>query len=130
LGLYSDANEAALADVLAAARRVAPPGTRFGIQLAHAGRKAAVQRPWEGGKPLTAADDAWPTVAASAIPFAPGYTTPEALDEGGMARVQGAFVQAAERSVRLGFDVIEIHSTHGYLLDSCLSPITNTRSDQ
>jgi 2,4-dienoyl-CoA reductase-like NADH-dependent reductase (Old Yellow Enzyme family) len=129
LGLYNDANEDALGEVMIAARRVAIPGTRFGIQLAHAGRKAAVQRPWEGGKPLTAAEDAWPTVAASAIPFAKGYSTPAALDDAVMERVRNAFVAAAKRSVRLGFDVIEVHCTHGYLLDSFLSPITNARTD-
>jgi len=130
LGLYSDANEAALARVLAVARRVALPGTKFGIQLAHAGRKASTQRPWEGGGPLGPAEDPWQTVAASAIAFAPGYSTPESLDEAGLARVRDAFVQAARRCVRLGFDVIELHGTHGYLLDTFISPLANTRTDQ
>ena len=129
LGIYSDDNEAALGRVLAAARKVAIPGTRFGIQLAHAGRKASTQRPWEGGGPLGPHDDPWPIVAPSALPFGPGYATPAALDEDGMARVRLAFVRAAQRCVRLGFDMLELHSTHGYLLDEFLSPIANVRTD-
>ncbi len=130
LGLYSDANEAALARVLAAARRVAIPGTRFGIQIGHAGRKASTQRPWEGGKGLGPDQDPWLTFAPSAIPFAEGYATPAALDDAGLLRIKTAFVQAAVRAERLGFDVIELHSTHGYLLDEFLSPHANTRDDR
>jgi len=128
LGLYSDANEAALARVLAAARKVAPAGARFGIQLAHAGRKASCHTPWEGGRPLTGGD-AWQTVAPSAIAFAEGGPPPAALDEAGFERVTAAFRQAAERAVRLGFDAIELHNAHGYLLHSFLSPLSNQRTD-
>ena len=130
LGIYSDANEGALARVLAAARKVAVPSTRFGIQIAHAGRKASTQRPWEGGGPLGPQEDPWRTVAPSVLPFAPGHDVPEALDEDGMDRVRAAFVQAAQRCVRLGFDMVELHSTHGYLIDEFLSPISNIRTDQ
>jgi len=129
LGLYSDANEAALARVLDAARRVAAPGTRFAIQLAHAGRKASCQRPWEGGRPLSREEDPWPVVAPSAIPFADNGPVPEALDAKGLARVVAAFAQAAERAVRLGFDAIELHGAHGYLLHEFFSPLSNRRSD-
>jgi len=129
LGIYSDANEAALARVLAAARKVAIPGTRFGIQLAHAGRKASTQRPWEGGGPLGPHEDPWQTVAPSALPFSPAHNVPTALDEDGLARVRLAFVRAAQRCVRLGFDAVELHCTHGYLLDEFLSPLANTRTD-
>ncbi len=129
LGLYSDANEASIASVLAAARRVAIPGTRFGIQVAHAGRKASTQRPWEGGGPLQVHEDPWPIVAPSPLPFAPGYAVPQELDEEGMTRVRLAFVRAAQRAARLGFDVVELHCAHGYLLDSFLSPIANVRKD-
>jgi 2,4-dienoyl-CoA reductase-like NADH-dependent reductase (Old Yellow Enzyme family) len=129
LGLYSDANEAALARVLDPARRVAAPGTRFAIQIGHAGRKASSQRPWEGGKPLTPAEDAWPTVAPSAVPFNPDGPPPQALDAKGMERITAAFVQAAERAVRLGFDAIELHGAHGYLLHSFVSPLSNFRKD-
>jgi 2,4-dienoyl-CoA reductase-like NADH-dependent reductase (Old Yellow Enzyme family) len=129
LGLYTDDNEAALARVLAAARRVAAPGTRFAIQLAHAGRKASHQPPWMGGRALAPDDDAWQTLAPSAIPFAEGGPPPIALDERGRARITAAFRQAAQRSARLGFDAIELHAAHGYLLHSFISPLSNRRND-
>ena len=130
VGLYSDANERAMARVLAASRAVALPGTLFGIQLGHAGRKASSQRPWEGGGSLQAAQDPWQTVSASAKAFGPNWHTPEALDDAGIEHTVAAFVQAAKRSVRLGFEVIELHMTHGYLVHQFLSPISNTRTDQ
>jgi 2,4-dienoyl-CoA reductase-like NADH-dependent reductase (Old Yellow Enzyme family) len=130
LGLYSDANEAALARALAVARRFAPAGTRFGVQLAHAGRKASVARPWEGGKPLAADADAWTTVAPSALAFADGWPVPEALDEAGIERVITAFVSAAERAARIGFDVVELHGGHGYLVHEFFSPLANHRDDR
>jgi len=129
LGLYSDANEAAIARVLDAARRVAAPGTRFAIQLAHAGRKASCRRPWEGGQPLTAGEDPWATFGPSDFPFAEGGPVPVALDEKGLARVRDAFCHAADRAVRLGFDAIELHMAHGYLLHSFVSPLSNRRRD-
>jgi 2,4-dienoyl-CoA reductase-like NADH-dependent reductase (Old Yellow Enzyme family) len=130
LGLYSDANEAALGRVVAVARRFAPEGTRFGVQLAHSGRKGSVSRPWEGGKPLGADQDPWVAVAPSAIPFTDGWATPEALDEAGIERVIAAFVQAAERAARIGFDVVELHAGHGYLIHQFLSPLANHRDDR
>ena len=129
LGLYCDANEAALARVLDAARRVAAPGTRFAIQIGHAGRKASCQRPWEGGRPLSPSEDPWPTVAPSAVPFTPEGPAPRALDAQGLARVTAAFCQAAERAVRLGFEAIELHGAHGYLLHEFVSPLSNFRKD-
>lgn len=130
LGLYSDANEAALDRVLRAARRVALPGTAFGIQLAHAGRKASAQRPWEGGQALTSEQDPWQTVAPSALRFDEGWHTPDALDDTGLQRIEDAFVQAAQRAVRLGFDLIELHCAHGYLMHEFLSPLANQRHDE
>jgi 2,4-dienoyl-CoA reductase-like NADH-dependent reductase (Old Yellow Enzyme family) len=130
LGLYSDANEAALARVIAIARRWSPSTTRFGIQLAHSGRKGAVTRPWEGGKALTADQDPWTTVAPSSTPFAAGWNTPEALDEVGIERIVQAFVDAAQRAARIGFDVVELHAGHGYLLHQFFSPLSNLRRDE
>ena len=129
LGLYSDANEAALARALDAARRIAAPGTCFAIQLAHAGRKASCQAPFQGGQPLSRGEDPWTVSAPSAIPFADGWAMPEALDGRGLERVIGSFRQAAERSVRLGFGAIELHAAHGYLLHEFLSPLSNKRTD-
>jgi 2,4-dienoyl-CoA reductase-like NADH-dependent reductase (Old Yellow Enzyme family) len=129
LGLYSDANERALARVLDAARGVAAPGTTFAIQLAHAGRKASCQPPFQGARPLSSGEDPWGTVAPSALAFAEGWPIPEALDASGLARVVGAFSQAAERAVELGFDAIELHAAHGYLLHEFLSPLSNRRTD-
>lgn len=128
LGLYSDDNQAAAARTLMSARRVAPPGTLFGIQLAHAGRKASTHVPWEGGGPLKGAD-AWQTVGPSPIPYADGWHVPEALDEAGIRQTTEAFVHAAERAVRAGFDFVEVHFAHGYLLHEFLSPFSNQRTD-
>jgi NADPH2 dehydrogenase len=127
LGLYSDDCEAALARVLAHCRRFG--SARIGIQLAHAGRKASASRPWEGAQPLKAGEDPWETVAASAIPFGPGWHVPREMSAADMAQVREAFVQAAQRAVRAGVDAIELHGAHGYLLHSFLSPISNKRSD-
>jgi 2,4-dienoyl-CoA reductase-like NADH-dependent reductase (Old Yellow Enzyme family) len=129
LGLYSDANEHALARVLAAARSVALPGTRFGIQIAHAGRKGSSQRPWEGGLALSADADPWLTSAPSALPHADGWHVPHALTEQELDRVRDAFVDAGLRAARLGFDVIEMHLAHGYLMHEFHSPIANRRQD-
>jgi 2,4-dienoyl-CoA reductase-like NADH-dependent reductase (Old Yellow Enzyme family) len=130
LGLYSDHNETAIRRTLDAARRVARPGTRFGIQLAHAGRKASVHLPWAGGRPLAGDEDAWQTVAPSPIPFDAGWHVPEALDEAGIERVIAAFAAAAVRAARAGFDFVELHGAHGYLMHEFLSPFSNKRTDR
>jgi len=127
LGLYSDACEAALERVVAHCRRIG--SAKLGIQLSHAGRKASAQRPWEGGKALPSGEDPWPTIAPSAIPFGPGWHMPRAMTEDDMARVRAAFVDAAKRAVRIGFDAVELHLAHGYLLHGFVSPISNTRND-
>ncbi|HWG05913.1 MAG TPA: NADH:flavin oxidoreductase/NADH oxidase [Beijerinckiaceae bacterium] len=129
LGLYSDACEYALGRVLAAARSVALPGTKFALQLAHAGRKGSVHVAWERGKPLTAAEGAWQTLAPSAIPVGEGSPVPEALDEAGIERIIAAFADATRRAVRIGFDAIEMHAAHGYLVHEFHSPISNRRTD-
>ncbi|SFT89527.1 NADH:flavin oxidoreductase/NADH oxidase [Mesorhizobium sp. YR577] len=130
LGLYSDHNEAAARRTLDAARRVAAPGTKFGVQLAHAGRKASNRRPWEGGNALGPDEDPWQIVSASAIAFDEGWQVPEALDEAGIERIVSAFADAAKRAARAGFDFIELHSAHGYLLHQFLSPLSNKRTDK
>ena len=103
---------------------------RLGIQLAHAGRKASSQRPWEGGKALPPGEDPWETLAPSALPFGPGWHTPRAMTEDDIAQVCAAFAAAAARAVRIGFDAIELHLAHGYLAHSFLSPISNRRTDR
>jgi 2,4-dienoyl-CoA reductase-like NADH-dependent reductase (Old Yellow Enzyme family) len=128
LGLWSDANEAALAKVIAAIRRHSP--IPLAIQLGHAGRKASSRKPWEGGAHIPPSDaDGWQTVAPSALPHAPGEAAPVALDEAGLAAIKEAFVAAAKRAHRLGFEAIELHAAHGYLLHQFLSPISNQRPD-
>lgn len=129
-GLYSDHNEAAAKRTLAAARLVSPEGTFFGVQIAHAGRKASCQRPWEGGGPLQPGQDPWETVSASALPFSEGWHTPRALDEAEVDAMVGKYVSAAVRAKRAGFDFIEIHGAHGYLINQFLSPLSNQRTDR
>jgi len=105
-------------------------GAVAGIQLAHAGRKASTDAPWRGGKPLDAAQGGWTAVAPSAIPFDVGYATPAALDESGIRKVIADFVAATQRSRDAGFQVIELHAAHGYLLHEFLSPLSNHRDDR
>ena len=128
MGIYSDHCEAALTRVIDTCHRVG--SAKFGIQLAHAGRKASSQRPWEGAKALPADQDPWPTIGPSAVPFGPGWHTPRAMNEDDMARVRKAFADAAKRAVRVGFDAIELHFAHGYLLHSFVSPLSNKRNDE
>ena len=130
LGLYSDHNEAAAADALTKARRLANPGTIFGPQLAHAGRKASCRRPWEGGGPLKPDQDPWQTVSASALPFDDGYPTPHALTGDEIAAMVEKFAASAVRAARIGYDFVELHGAHGYLLHQFLSPLSNHRTDR
>ncbi|ESY10094.1 NADH:flavin oxidoreductase/NADH oxidase [Mesorhizobium sp. M0615] len=130
LGLYSDDNEAAARRTLDAARRVAAPETKFGIQLAHAGRKASNRKPWEGGGPLQPGEDPWQTVSASAIAYDTGWNVPHALEEDEILQLVERFTQAARRAARAGFDFLELHAAHGYLIFQFLSPLSNQRTDR
>ena len=105
---------------------------KMGIQLAHAGRKASTELPWLGGKPISASEvRGWKTEAPSAIPFAPeGWETPEELDQLGLTRIKEAFVSSAIRADRVGFEFLELHAAHGYLLHQFLSPLSNQRKDE
>jgi len=134
LGIYDDRHVEMLARI---AGFIAKQGAAPAIQLAHAGRKAATQRPWHGGKPLPAkeattgpaGEAAWPIIGPSAIPYDAGYQTPKAADATDITALIAAFVKAAERALRAGFHIIEIHAAHGYLLHSFLSPLSNQRTD-
>lgn len=127
LGLYNDANEAALRDVLTTLRRAAP--VKLAIQLGHAGRKASSHRPWEGGALIPSGDGGWKTIAPSALPHKPGEEAPQAMSIDDIARVTADFVSAARRAASLGIDAIEVHAAHGYLLHQFLSPLSNQRED-
>ena len=127
LGLYSDANERELAKVVAHCRRFG--SAKLGIQIGHAGRKASAQVPWAGGNALGPKEDPWPTLAPSPIPFTENWPVPQMATREDMERIRDAFVATARRALRLGFDLIELHGAHGYLLHSFMSPVSNQRGD-
>jgi 2,4-dienoyl-CoA reductase-like NADH-dependent reductase (Old Yellow Enzyme family) len=127
-GLWDDRTEAAMARVLASVRTHS--NIPLAIQLAHAGRKASTPVPWLGsGQLAPGSATGWQTVAPSALPFADTDAPPLALDIAGLARIRDAFAQSAIRAQRLGFDAIELHAAHGYLLHEFLSPLSNQRTD-
>lgn len=105
-------------------------GASPAIQLAHAGRKASTAAPWDGGKPVAANNGGWQPVAPSAVPFNPEHPAPHALNIDEIRKIRDAFVAGARRAVRAGFDIVEIHGAHGYLLHEFLSPLSNQRTDE
>jgi 2,4-dienoyl-CoA reductase-like NADH-dependent reductase (Old Yellow Enzyme family) len=128
LGLWSDAHIEPLRRVFSF---IAREGSVPGIQLAHAGRKASTSEPWKGGRPVGPEDGGWvPIFAPSAIAFTDGFQVPQALTVSQISTVVQAFVLAAQRAEAAGAKVIEIHSAHGYLLHSFLSPLSNHRNDE
>lgn len=125
-GLYTDAQEAAWARIVAFVH--ANSAAKICLQLGHAGRKGASKLMWDGmDRPLE--EGAWPIISASPLPYYPESQVPREMDRADMDRVRDAFVAAAERGERAGFDMLELHCAHGYLLASFLSPLTNQRSD-
>jgi NADPH2 dehydrogenase len=128
LGLYSDANEAALKPILASVRKHSRAAVA--MQLAHAGRKASSARPWDGGQLIPPDKGGWQAQGPSAVPHKEGEAAPLALDDAGLTRIRNAFVASARRAERLGIDAIEVHGAHGYLLHQFLSPISNKRTDK
>ncbi len=127
LGLYSDANEAALVRTIAGVRKYS--SMPIAIQLAHTGRKGSCTAPWQGGEQIPLARGGWTTYSSSTVPFKDNYEKPVALDAAGMARIRDCFVTATRRSERIGFDAIELHAAHGYLMHQFLSPLANQRTD-
>ena len=128
LGLWSDAHADALDPIVRAMRRHSP--IKIAIQLAHAGRKASSQAPWEGGANIPPGQlRGWQTVAPSSVPHAEDDPAPLELDAEGLARIRDGFVAAARRAHALGLDAIELHGAHGYLLHEFLSPLSNLRED-
>ncbi len=124
-GLYTDAHEAGWKRIVDFIHRESE--AKIGIQLAHAGRKGSCSVPWEGDRPLE--EGAWETLGPSALPFGKGWPSPRQMGPPEMLRVKEQFATAATRAFRAGFDFVELHFAHGYLLSSFLSPLSNQRKD-
>lgn len=126
LGLWNDTQAEAFRRIT---RFLVAQGTVPGIQLAHAGRKASTARPWTGGGPVGPDAHGWTPVAPSAVPFAQGHHLPHELTTGQIRDVVAQFADAARRARAAGFEVVEVHGAHGYLINEFLSPHSNHRTD-
>jgi len=125
-GIYVDAHIASWRPI---AEFIRSHGAVPGMQIAHAGRKASTAPPWTGGKPVSIEDGGWQPVAPSALAFDSGYTVPHELSADEIREIVGAFRKSAERALAAGFEVLEIHAAHGYLLHQFMSPLSNARTD-
>jgi 2,4-dienoyl-CoA reductase-like NADH-dependent reductase (Old Yellow Enzyme family) len=126
-GIYEDAHVESWRPI---AEFIRSHGAVPGMQLAHAGRKASTAPPWTGGKPVSVQEGGWEPVGPSALAFDAGYTVPRELSAAEIAGIVAAFRKSAERALAAGFEVVEIHAAHGYLLHQFLSPFSNTRADE
>jgi 2,4-dienoyl-CoA reductase-like NADH-dependent reductase (Old Yellow Enzyme family) len=126
-GIWKDEHIAMLQRIV---RFVQSQGARAGIQLAHAGRKASMASPLKGERRLTPEEGGWITVAPSPLPFSEKYSTPQSLDRTGIDTIVDAFAASTHRAQAAGFDLLEIHAAHGYLLHEFLSPLSNQRTDE
>jgi 2,4-dienoyl-CoA reductase-like NADH-dependent reductase (Old Yellow Enzyme family) len=127
MGIWSDAHADAIRRIT---RFIGEHGAVPAIQLAHAGRKASTDRPWNGRDGIPPAEGGWEPVAPSPITFAPSYLKPREMSGADIDRVVADFVAAARRALSAGFEAVELHMAHGYLLHEFLSPLSNRRSDQ
>ena len=127
VGLYHDLNEAAMKRAVDLYRGITK--APIGVQLAHAGRKASTQVPWAGGKALGPDESPWQTVAPSALAYDADWHTPRELSVADIRKLVDAFAAAAERARRIGLDLVELHSAHGYLMHQFLTPNANRRTD-
>ncbi|MCA1222379.1 NADH:flavin oxidoreductase/NADH oxidase [Streptomyces sp. 8L] len=126
LGIWNDTQVEAFRRIT---RFLSAQGSVPGIQIAHAGRKASCHAPWEGGGPIAPEDGGWDVVGPSPVPFADGHLVPAELTTEGIAEIVGQFADAARRALEAGFQVVEIHGAHGYLVHEFLSPHSNRRTD-
>jgi 2,4-dienoyl-CoA reductase-like NADH-dependent reductase (Old Yellow Enzyme family) len=127
LGIWHDAHGAALERIV---RFIKMQGSAAGMQLAHAGRKGSTHRPWSGAGAVPESEGGWKPIGPTAEPFAPTYPVPRAMTGSDIDDTVRAFADAARRARHAGFDIVEVHGAHGYLIHEFLSPLSNTRTDQ
>ncbi len=126
LGIWSDGHVEPLRRITAF---IKAQGAAAGLQLAHAGRKASTEVPWKGGAPIGPEHGGWETLAPSAVPFHAEWPAPRAMTTADLALVTSQFADAARRALAAGFDLVELHAAHGYLLHEFFSPLSNRRDD-